>query len=125
MFSTALAIVAIIGILEGVTESKKTDLNDIINEAVTKTLSRTTLTSLTTFFVVFTLFVFGGEIIKPFAFTLLVGILVGTYSSIFVASPLLGRFGFHVKNYRLMLAEKEKNKKEKEKMRAQFETGTI
>jgi len=125
VFSTALAIVAIIGILEGVTESKKTDLNDIINEAVTKTLSRTTLTSLTTFFVVFTLFVFGGEIIKPFAFTLLVGILVGTYSSIFVASPLLGRFGFHVKNYRLMLAEKEKNKKEKEKMRAQFETGTI
>ena len=54
-------------IREGVTKGRNTNLADIINESVTRTLARTTLTSLTTFFVVFTLFMFGGEIIHAFA----------------------------------------------------------
>lgn len=112
-------------IREGVTKTKKTDLADIINESVTRTLARTTLTSLTTFFVVFTLFMFGGEIIHAFAFTLLVGVVVGTYSSIFVASPILLAFGFDVKNYHIKLAAKAKREAEKERMRAQFESGVM
>ncbi len=112
-------------IREGITTSKATNLQEIIDESITKTLSRTTLTSLTTFFVVLTLFLFGGEIIYPFSFTMLVGIVVGTYSSIFVASPILMWFGFDVKNYRNKLAEKAKREAEKEKMRAQFEGGIV
>ena len=112
-------------IREGVTKSKSTDLEAIIDESVTRTLARTTLTSLTTFFVVFTLFMFGGEIIHAFAYTLLVGVVVGTYSSIFVASPILLRFGFDVKNYHAKLAAKAKREAEKERMRAQFESGVM
>ncbi len=112
-------------IREGITTSKSTNLGEVINESITRTLARTTLTSLTTFFVVFTLFVFGGEIIHSFAFTLLVGIVVGTYSSIFVASPILMWFGFDIKGYRARLAEKAKGAAEKERMRAQFEQGTV
>jgi preprotein translocase subunit SecF len=112
-------------IREGITTSKRVILSEIIDESVTKTLSRTTLTSLTTFFVVLTLFMFGGEIIHAFAFTLLVGIIVGTYSSIFVASPILLLLGFDVKNYRNKLAQKAAREAEKEKMRSQFEQGMI
>ncbi|NPA11612.1 MAG: protein translocase subunit SecF [Epsilonproteobacteria bacterium] len=112
-------------IREEVRESKITSLSELINIAVSKTLSRTTLTSLTTFFVVLTLFLFGGEIIKPFSFTLLVGIIVGTYSSIFIASPLLIWLGFKVDDYRKKLAEKERIKKEKEKMRQMYQGGVV
>jgi preprotein translocase subunit SecF len=112
-------------IREGVIESKGIVLEDTINESVTRTLARTTLTSLTTFFVVLTLFLFGGEIIHGFAFTLLVGVVVGTYSSIFVASSLLLKFGFSIKDYRTKLADKAKRVKEKERMRAQFEQGSV
>lgn len=112
-------------IREGITGSKSTDLAEVINESVTKTLSRTTLTSLTTFFVILTLFLFGGEIIHAFAFTLLVGIIVGTYSSIFVASPILMWFGFDISNYRAKLVEAAKRRAEKEKMRAMYEQGTV
>ncbi len=112
-------------IREGIVKSKNVNLAEIINESITRTLARTTLTSLTTFFVVFTLFMFGGEIIHAFAFTLLVGIIVGTYSSIFVASPILMLFGFDVKKYHAKLAEKAKREAEKERMRAQFESGVM
>jgi preprotein translocase subunit SecF len=112
-------------IREGISVSKESDLAKIIDESVTQTLSRTTLTSLTTFFVVLTLFVFGGEIIRGFSFTLLVGVIVGTYSSIFVASPLLMWLGFSVKEYRQKIAEKLKREKEKEKMRQMYESGTL
>jgi len=112
-------------IREGVTTTKTTDLSEIINDSVTRTLARTTLTSLTTFFVVFTLFMFGGEIIHAFAFTLLVGVVVGTYSSVFVASPILLWFGFDVKNYHVKLASKAKREAEKQRMRDQFESGVM
>jgi len=62
---------------------------DIINASINQTLSRTIITSLTTLVVVFCLFSLGGEVIRDFAFALMIGIVVGTYSSIFVASPVL------------------------------------
>ena len=101
------------------------DLFSVINESVTKTLSRTTLTSLTTFFVVLTLYLFGGEIIKGFSFTLLIGIIVGTYSSIFVASPLLKWLGFSIEDFKKKEAEKEKRRREKEKIRQMYEGGVV
>ena len=61
----------------------------VINDAINSTLSRTIITSLTTLLVVLILFIFGGEVIQGFAFALLIGIIVGTYSSIFVATPLV------------------------------------
>ncbi len=64
-------------------------LDFIINRSVNETLSRTILTSVTTLVVVVALFVLGGGIIHDFAFALIVGILIGTYSSIYVASPIL------------------------------------
>ncbi len=112
-------------IREGIRTIKNPDLGGIIDESVTRTLSRTTLTSLTTFMVVLSLYLFGGEIIRGFSFTLLVGIVVGTYSSIFVASPVLLWLGFDVSGFRKKEAEKLKREKEKEKMRAMYEQGTI
>ncbi|MEA2049957.1 MAG: protein translocase subunit SecF [Campylobacterota bacterium] len=112
-------------IREGVTTSKENNLDKVVNESVSNTLSRTTLTSLTTFFVVLTLYLFGGEIISGFSFTLLVGVVVGTYSSIFVAASFLVQLNFSISNYRAAQAAKEKRQKEKDKLRAQFEQGTV
>ncbi len=112
-------------IREGIRTHKSVNLGEIIDESVTRTLSRTVLTSLTTFFVVLTLYIFGGEIINSFSFTLLVGIVVGTYSSIFIASPILMWLGFDVRGYRAKEAEKLKREKEKEKLRAMYEQGTL
>jgi len=112
-------------IREGVTTSKENELNVVVNESVSNTLSRTTLTSLTTFFVVLTLYLFGGEIINGFSFTLLVGIVVGTYSSIFIAASFLVQLNFSISNYRTNQLLKEKKAKDKEKLRAQFEQGSV
>ncbi|MEA3352281.1 MAG: protein translocase subunit SecF [Campylobacterota bacterium] len=112
-------------IREGVTTSKESELNIVVNESVSNTLSRTTLTSLTTFFVVLTLYLFGGEIISGFSFTLLIGVVVGTYSSIFIAASFLVQLNFSISNYRANEAEKEKRQKEKDRMRAQFEQGMV
>lgn len=112
-------------IREEITENSAKTLHEIIDDSVTRTMSRTTLTSLTVLMVLVTLFFFGGEIINTFATTLLVGVVVGTYSSIFVASPLLGILGFDVKRYRAKLSEKAAREAEKEKMRAQFEQGVV
>ncbi|MGC9331067.1 MAG: protein translocase subunit SecDF [Bacteroidales bacterium] len=61
---------------------------DNINNALNSTVSRTFSTSLSTFFVLFTIFVFGGEVIRGFVFALLIGVVIGTYSSLFVAAPI-------------------------------------
>jgi len=77
------------------------------------------------FFVVLTLYIFGGEIIHGFSFTMLLGVVIGTYSSIFISAPFLMLIGFSVENYKGRLALKEKNRIEKEKMRALYEKGTV
>ena len=112
-------------IREGIQTSKEEGLDRLVNDSVSKTLSRTTLTSLTTFFVVITLFLFGGEIIHGFAFTMLVGIIVGTYSSIFIAASLLAQLKFSMANFRAKEALKLKRQKEKDKLRAMYEQGTV
>ncbi len=63
-------------------------LEKILNTSINQTLSRTILTSLTTFFVVLSLYVLGGEVINDFAFALMIGVVVGTYSSVYIASPV-------------------------------------
>ena len=68
---------------------RRDDLESILNDSINQTLSRTILTSGLTFLTVLALFLFGGEIINNFAFAMVIGILVGTYSSIAVASPLV------------------------------------
>ena len=76
-------------IRENMARFRKKNLEEVINLSINEILSRTILTSGTTLFVVLSLFFLGGEIIHDFAFGILVGIVVGTYSSIYVASPLL------------------------------------
>ncbi|MCL1864596.1 MAG: protein translocase subunit SecF [Spirochaetes bacterium] len=69
-------------------ESKIT-FTEIINKAITQTMTRTILTSLTTLFAILALFFFGGETLHDFSLVLIVGIIIGTYSSIFIASPVV------------------------------------
>jgi len=76
-------------IRENLKRFKKRGLEEVINSSINETLSRTILTSTTTLIVVLALFILGGGVIHDFAFAMLVGICVGTYSSIFVASPIL------------------------------------
>ncbi|MDY6790333.1 MAG: protein translocase subunit SecF [Thermodesulfobacteriota bacterium] len=76
-------------IRENLKKHHKKSLAFILNRSINETLSRTLLTSLTTLIVLITLFVLGGGIIHDFAFAMIIGVLVGTYSSIYVASPIL------------------------------------
>ena len=76
-------------IRENVKGAKNTTLSSVINEGINQSLSRTIITSLTTFFVVLILYLVGGEVIHTFAFAMIVGVIIGTYSSIFIASPVL------------------------------------
>jgi preprotein translocase subunit SecF len=76
-------------IRENIRKYHKQPYDRIINRSINETLSRTLLTSLTTLVVVVALFVLGGGIIHDFAFALIIGIVVGTYSSVYVASPVL------------------------------------
>ena len=68
---------------------KTMEFKDMINKSLNDTLSRTVITSLTTLFVVTVLFIFGGEVLKGFAFALVIGVILGTYSSLFVASSIV------------------------------------
>ena len=68
---------------------KKKEIHEYINKSLNSTLSRTINTSLTTFVVLLVIFLFGGEAIKGFMFALMIGVVVGTYSSLFVASPVM------------------------------------
>ena len=76
-------------IRENIKEIQRRTLGDIVNSSINQTLSRTVLTSVTTLLVVVALFFLGGAVIHDFAFALLVGIVIGTYSSIFIASPTI------------------------------------
>ena len=79
-------------IRENVRLNKRENFVDLINRSINQTLSRTILTSGLTFLAVISLFLFGGEVIHGFSFTLVVGVIIGTYSSIFIASPILVPF---------------------------------
>jgi preprotein translocase SecF subunit len=76
-------------IRENLNISKTANLTAVINQSINQTISRTVITSGTTLLVVLTLFIFGGEVLRGFTFALIVGIIVGTYSSIYVASPVV------------------------------------
>ncbi|MCX6211520.1 MAG: protein translocase subunit SecDF [Bacteroidetes bacterium] len=84
---------------------KGADNASIINKAINQTLSRTIMTSLTVFLTILILFIFGGEVTRGFAFAMLIGVITGTYSSIFVAAPVLVDFS---KSKPLGRAEKKK-----------------
>ncbi|EAI4100269.1 protein translocase subunit SecF [Campylobacter jejuni] len=112
-------------IREGNKTSKKTELAPIINESVSATLSRTVLTSGLTLATVVILYFFGGEMIQGFSLALIVGIIAGTLSSIFVASPTLLWFKFSVLEFRNKEIEKAKRKQDKERNRAMYEKGTV
>ncbi len=76
-------------IRENLATSRRENLADVVNRSINQTLSRTVLTSGLTFLTVLSLYFFGGEVLHPFSFALVVGILIGTYSSIAVAAPML------------------------------------
>ena len=79
-------------IRENIPKFMKKTLNDVVNISLNETLNRTVITSLTTMMVVVILFIWGGKVINLFSFALIVGIFIGTYSSLFVASPVMVYF---------------------------------
>ncbi|MGO8785818.1 MAG: protein translocase subunit SecF [Terriglobia bacterium] len=79
-------------IRENVHATKRGDFSKLVDHSINQTLSRTILTSGLTFLAVLSLFLFGGEVIHGFAFCLVVGVIIGTYSSIFIASPIVVYF---------------------------------
>ena len=90
-------IVVLDRVRETFTDFKGGDLKDLLNRAINNTLSRTVLTSVTTMLVVASILLFGGGLIRDFAWALFIGIIVGTYSSIFVASPLVYYMDLYIK----------------------------
>jgi len=80
-------------IRENLRKYKRMALGELLDQSINDTLSRTTMTSLTTLLALVALFYFGGEVIHGFTFAMIWGVVVGTYSSIFVASPVLMVFG--------------------------------
>ena len=80
-------------IRENLRKYKRMQLDELLNVSINETLSRTILTGCTAIAVLIALYVFGGEVIRNFNFAMLFGVLVGTYSSIFIAAPLLGYLG--------------------------------
>ena len=103
--STVAALLTILGysvndtvvvsdrIRENLRKFKKMDLNELLNLSINETLSRTILTGMTALAVLVSLYIFGGEVIRNFNFAMLLGVIVGTYSSIFIAAPILGYLG--------------------------------
>jgi preprotein translocase subunit SecF len=80
-------------IRENLRKYKRMELNELLNLSINETLSRTILTACTAIIVLLALYIFGGEVIRNFNFAMLFGVIVGTYSSVFIAAPLLGYFG--------------------------------
>jgi preprotein translocase subunit SecF/SecD/SecF fusion protein len=103
--STVAALLTILGysvndtvvvsdrIRENLRKYKKMELNELLNLSINETLSRTILTGATALAVLLSLYIFGGEVIRSFNLAMLLGVIVGTYSSIFIAAPLLGYLG--------------------------------
>ena len=115
--SVLAAILAVIGyslndtvvVLDRIRETfrnvRKTTAKDILNLSINQTISRTLVTSLTTLLVLFALFFFGGEIIHGFAFALIIGVVIGTYSSIYIASSTLLMMNIHKQDFLVVAKE--------------------
>ena len=93
-------------IRENFLSTRQVEAKAIINEALNQTLSRTLMTSLTTLLVLLALFYLGGEVIHSFAGALLIGVIIGTYSSIYVASSMILALGISKED--MLPSEKEK-----------------
>ena len=92
-------------IRENLGKFHKLDISDVANLSINETLSRTIITSVTTLLALFSIFILGGEILRGFSFAMILGVLIGTYSSIFVASPILNYFKV---SYKTIEKEEEK-----------------
>ena len=92
-------------IRENLGKYHKLDIGNIANLSINETLSRTIITSVTTLLALFSIFILGGEILRGFSFAMILGVLIGTYSSIFVASPILKFFKV---SYKTLEKEEEK-----------------
>ena len=115
--SVLAAVLAVIGyslndtvvVLDRIRETfrnvRKTTAEDILNLSINQTISRTLVTSLTTLLVLLSLFYFGGEIIHGFAFALIVGVIIGTYSSIYIASSTLLMMNIHKQDFLVVAKE--------------------
>ena len=92
-------------IRENLSKYTKLNINETANLSINETLSRTVITSVTTLLALISIFVLGGEILKGFSFAMILGVVIGTYSSIFVAAPVLKFFNV---NYKTLEKEEEK-----------------
>ena len=92
-------------IRENLGKYHKLNISDIANLSINETLARTIITSVTTLLALFSIFILGGEILRGFSFAMVLGVLIGTYSSIFVASPILKTFKV---SYKTLEKEEEK-----------------
>ncbi len=88
-YSTNDTIVIFDRVRENLRGMRRDSLNDVVNRAVNQTLNRTIITAGTTFLSVVALYLFGGEVLRGFAFTMLVGVITGTYSSVFIAAAIV------------------------------------
>ena len=92
-------------IRENLNKYHRLNITDIANLSINETLARTIITSVTTLLALFSIFILGGEILRGFSFAMILGVFIGTYSSIFVAAPILKYFKV---SYRTLEKEKEK-----------------
>ena len=99
------AVVIYDRIRENLGKFHKLNIGDIANLSINETLARTIITSVTTLLALFSIFILGGEILRGFSFAMILGVLIGTYSSIFVASPILNYFKV---SYKTIEKEEEK-----------------
>ena len=93
-------------IRENLSKFSKSKIEEIANTSINETLSRTIITSTTTLLALISIFVLGGEILKGFSFAMIIGVIIGTYSSIFVAAPILKYLNV---SYKSIAKEKEEN----------------
>ena len=82
-------------------------INDLTNQSINETLSRTILTSITTLLALLSIFILGGEILRGFSFAMILGVIIGTFSSIYIANPILVKL--NVNHYTVVKKEEEKN----------------
>ena len=82
---------------ENLSKYSSLKINEVVNISINETLSRTIITSLTTLLALFSIFILGGEILRGFSLAMIIGVIIGTYSSIFVASPILRFFNVSYK----------------------------